>query len=299
MGCPHIVMAARSHQTRHRAGGAPRAHCACARQGMLIVLLAALPLVVVGAAGGASVEGKTVAQASAADEKPSAEPLRELADDFNGEKLDEQKWAITRKNDFAEFAVDLAPVKEREGDRRLRLRCGTIGTDDRSVKFLGVVSRAPVALDGKTRLTVEFDWNNQANGCYLTGAVYLCPTSTAGNPADEPQWLALEYVGVPPGKNARAALWLKDKGAPRWVYDEGWPREQRTGRPVGKVKLEILCEAGRWKVLEDGKLLFDAQDKHKLPFDRAHVYLQMSSHSNYPPRELFFDNLKFGPEPVP
>jgi len=171
-----------------------------------------------------------------------------------------------------------------------------MNTDDKTVKSLGVVSRASLDLTGAKRLSLDFDWNRQANGCYLTGAVYLCPTLTGGNPADEPQWLRLEYVGVPPGKNARLAIWLKNERVPKWLYDEGWPKEQKAGRAISTPHLTLAFHYGEWSVSEDGKKLFDSTDKRKLPFDKAHLCLQMTSHSNYPPRELFFDNVEFSAE---
>lgn len=227
--------------------------------------------------------------------EPEIGPLglvEEFSDDFSGDELDLGKWAVTREHDFAEFAVDLASREGAEGNSRLRLRCGTRGTDDKTVKALGVVSLAPLSLTGKKRLSYDFDWNKQANGCYLTGAIYLCPTLTKANPEDEPQWVRLEYVGVPPGKNARLAIWLKDRRTPKWIYNEGWPKEQRSGRPVAAPHLAIQFDDGRWSVSEDGRKLFESTDQWKLPFAKAHLYLQMTSHSNYPPREIFFDNVE-------
>ena len=218
----------------------------------------------------------------------------DFSDDFNRATLGEGRWLVTRKNDFSQFLVDITPEKGEDGGERLRLRCGTIGTDDQTVKSLGIASRDSVDLSGKKRLVFDLDWNDQSNGCYLTAAIYLCPTLTKGNPADEAQWLRLEYVGVPPGKNARAAIWLKSNRRERWLYDEGWPKQQRTGRMIGKPHVEIHFDDGTWKVLEDGRLLFDSREKWKLSFTHAHIYLQMTSHSNYPPREIFFDNITFG-----
>ena len=236
--------------------------------------------------------GEAKVPVSVPQQAPSA--IHELADDFNTGKLDERKWLVTRKSDFAEFAVDIVMPKSKEGEGQLRLRLGTIGTDDNTVKFLGVASRAPLDLSNKKRLALDFDWNKQSNGCYLTGAIYLCPSLTKHNPADEPQWLRLEYIGVPPGKNARAAVWLKDEGAARWLYDEGWPQEQRIGRTIERPHIEIHLDNGRWELYEDGKLLYESGEKSRLPFDKAYLYLQISSHSNYAPREIFFDNVTFG-----
>lgn len=242
--------------------------------------------------------------AEAEPAKPAANPaplapVATLVDPFDLEKLDADVWLVTRRHDFAEFAVDVAPCPAPAKGRRLRLRCGTIGTDDKTVKFLGVVSRAPLDLTGRKRLALEFDWNSQINGCYLTGAVVLCPTLTEGNPQEEPDWVKLEYVGVPPGKNARAAVWQRDRKRLKWLYTEGWPREQRKGRLIGKVTVELLIADGQWTVVEGGKALFTSAEGRALPFKSAYLYLQMSSHSNYPARELFFDNVSFGVVPEP
>jgi len=65
--------------------------------------------------------------------------------------------------------------------------------------------------DGK-ELCFDLDWNNQSNGCYLTASLYLCPTVTTGNPGNEKDWLKFEYVGVPPGRNARCVIATKIAG---------------------------------------------------------------------------------------
>jgi hypothetical protein len=122
----------------------------------------------------------------------AAAPVAALADDLNAAKLDEEKWALTKKHDFAEAVVDVTPILGKEGEGGLRFRCGTIGTDDRTVKFLGVASRVPLDLSRKKSLSVDVDWNNQANGCYMTMSVILCPTLTADNPEDELDWLKVE-----------------------------------------------------------------------------------------------------------
>jgi hypothetical protein len=81
---------------------------------------------------------------------------------------------------------------------------------------------------------------------------------------------------------------------PQWLFNEGWPEKQRTGRLITKVHVELKFDDGKWQVLEDGKPPFAASAQPKLGFAKAHLYLQMTSHSNYPPREVFFDNVAFG-----
>jgi hypothetical protein len=91
---------------------------------------------------------------------------------------------------------------------------------------------------------------------------------------------------------------MKREGRERWLYNEGWPREQRTGRPLGVPHVEIHVEDGFWKIVEDGRTLFDSGNKWPLPFREAHLYLQMTSHSNYPPRAIFFDNVRHVSRPA-
>ena len=127
----------------------------------------------------------------------------------------------------------------------------------------------------------------------MTAGIFLCPTLTEGNPADEPAWVRIEYVGVPPGRKARAAVWLRNETGTHWIHKEGWPEKQRTGRTIDRLRVGIEFREDGWAVTENGEPLFRAPGKWPLPFDTAHVYLQMSSHSNYPPREIFFDNITF------
>ena len=213
-----------------------------------------------------------------------------FSETFSAPKLDGRIWCITRKNDFQESVVDV--VGKEAHARRLRMRAATIGTDDRSVKFHGVRTKEQV-VDLAKPCTVRFrlDWNGQPNGCYLAAGLVLCPTATEANPQDEPDWLKVCYVGVPPGKNVRCLLASRTRKRLRHLYTEGWPRQQRIGRPVGVVDVELRFGPERaFSLRENGKLLYESDD-HRLLWGKVHVYLQMSSHSNYPPREIFFDNV--------
>lgn len=208
----------------------------------------------------------------------------EFLEDFAHGAFPGTKWVLTRENDFQEALVDVA-------DGRLRLRAATIGTESDTVKFLGARTAEPVVdFSSPVEVQVEIDWSSQANGCYLTAALYLCPVRTDTNPRHESDWLRFEYVGVPPGKNARAAIWRRSDGREHWIYNEGWPKEQRTGRKIGRQRLRLLIDSESLKVLENGKELA-AIPQHALTFTRAFLYLQISSHSNYPPREIFFDSV--------
>ncbi len=212
-------------------------------------------------------------------------------DDFNEGGLDLTQWGMTSLNDFAEMIIDVYDVAPtEETDYRLRLRANTIGTSDKTVKFLGVRSLQKIDFLQEKVISFDLDWNNQANGCYLTAGMYLCPVATDANPRDEPNWIALKYVGVPPGKNVRFQVAKKIDGVLRPLFNEGWPDEQRTGREIANQYVELFIDQSSLKLLENGKELFSTEN-HGINFTQAYLYLQMSSHSNYPSREVYFDNI--------
>jgi len=216
---------------------------------------------------------------------PARPPISEFADDFSSPSLDASRWALCSEGDFKEKVADVL-----EG--RLRLRCGTIGTDDRTVKFLGVRSASPLKLSRETRVSAELDWNNQPNGCYLSGALILSPQDTSGNPLTGPDWLRVEYVGVPPGKNGRLVVASRTGGRERYLFTEGWPEKDRQGRPISLQKVDLVLKGGGFELIENGTVVYECKDK-VVSFPSAHLYIQMSSHSNYPPRQIFFDNVRW------
>jgi hypothetical protein len=191
---------------------------------------------------------------------------------------------LTRQGDFREALVDIVAG-------RLRIRAGTIGTRDDTVKHLGVRSaEAVVDFSTPIEISAEIDWNNQANGCYLQASLYLCPTATEGTAASERDWLCFEYVGVPPGKNARAVLARREAGNLRMLFTEGWPDKQRTGRPVARQRVVLRLDPQNIEIVENGRPLFGPAP-HGVGFRRAYLYIELASHSNYPPRALFFDDV--------
>ncbi len=202
------------------------------------------------------------------------------------------KWIATRDGDFKEALVDTQ-------GRRLRIRVGTIGTRDDTVKHLGLRTAKPIVdlSQGPIELSTEIDWNNQANGCYLQASIYLCPTSTDATAEKEKDWLKFEYVGVPPGKNGRACLSRCLKGNLQHLHTEGWPQadpKDRTGRPIGKQQVVLRLGRDTIEVLENDKPLFGPAP-HGCLFSQAYAYLEVCSHSNYPPREIFFGPLLLRP----
>lgn len=212
-------------------------------------------------------------------------------DDFSEGELSEAKWHIIRQGDFRESTVDVYDVDDKDGvDYRLRLRADTIGTADNTVKFHGVRSLEKIDLNKETLISFSLDWNKQRNGSYLTAGVYLCPTITDGNPKSEKDWLKFQYVGVPPGRNARAVIAIKTNRRLVQLYTEGWPKQQRTGRHIGNQKVTLILSGKHLTVMENNREIHKAE-LPGLSFDAAYLYLQMSSHSNYPAREVYFDNI--------
>lgn len=222
--------------------------------------------------------------------------LTEFIDDFNGPNLNDEKWAITRNGDFRISIIDIFDVyPEGKGDYRLRLRSDTINTRDDTVKFHGARCRYQIDFTTPKGISVDIDWNNQANGCYLTAAICLCPTITSGNPQDEENWLQFEYIGVPPGKNARCAISTKINNIVRHLYNEGWPKNKK-GRSISYQKIDIFIDDKGFEIRENGKNLYGIKP-HGLNFSSGYLYLQMSSHSNYPVREIYFDNVIIESDP--
>jgi hypothetical protein len=166
-----------------------------------------------------------------------------------------------------------------------------MGTRDDTVKHLGIRSTEKV-VDFATpvEITAEIDWNDQANGCYLQASLFLCPTATDTTASSEPDWLVFEYVGVPPGRNARAVVARRSAGQLRMLFTEGWPDKQRTGRPIGRQHVVLRLGPETAEVLEDGKLLCGPLP-HGCAFRQAFLYVEVCSHSNDPPRAIFFDNI--------
>lgn len=225
---------------------------------------------------------------------PAAENPVIFQEDFEQGILDSSRWEVTIDGDFADFLVDVYDVDVNEDtDYRLRLQANTIGTSD-PLKFLGVRSMNELDFSTGRAVTFDLDWNDQSNGCYLTASLYLCPT-VSSNPKNESNWLKFEYTGVPPGRNVRINIWEKIDGVVKQLHTDWGPRDEQ-GRPTGKLlepgshRVEILLEKNSLRVLEDGTEIYQLSD-HELSFTTAYIYLQMSSGTNYPSREVYFDNI--------
>ncbi len=214
-----------------------------------------------------------------------------LQEHFDRGTLDLSRWIVTKDGDFAEMVVDVIDADPGEVvDYRLRLRANTIGTSDNTVKFLGVRNSQMINFTEAKTISLDLDWNNQANGSYLTGGIFLCPVATEANPATQPDWIAFEYVGVPPGQNSRFQVDRMNAGNLKLLFTEGWPDLQRTGRKIANQHLEVTIDGNSLRVRENGDEIFSSGDAG-INFTQAYLYLQVSSHSNYPTREVYFDNV--------
>jgi hypothetical protein len=192
---------------------------------------------------------------------------------------------VTAEGDFREHTVDVVP------DGRLRLRADTLGTRDDTVKFLGARSRQAFPLDDGLCVAATLDWNEQRNGSYLSAALVLAEEETAGNPMNgRSSWVAVEFVGVPPGRNARRIVSESSEGRRVTLENEGWPRKNREGREIGVVRMVIKMRRQGLEVWENGVRRY-ASRSFEAPFARAFLHLQISSHSNYPAREIYFDDV--------
>lgn len=222
-----------------------------------------------------------------------------------------QRWQITRFNDFEQSIVDVvvAPTQAQTDDQSnqkvtldttgktsggLRLAMNTMGTNDSTVKYLGV--RSVEAFSMEKGLVIEYDlnWNQGGglnNGSYMAAGLYLCPTQTDESPVNQERFLKFEYIGTPPTVNARSMLAIGRNGYLTQLYNENWPAENRKGRDIGKPHVKIILNTTAIAVYENDKLVYENQ-KFEPGFLKAYVHLQMSSHSNYPMREVYFDNVK-------
>ena len=79
--------------------------------------------------------------------------------------------------------------------------------------------------------------------------------------------------------------------APGRESHEAWGTTNRKGRSISVQRITIVIRDRSYQVFENDVLQYESKGA-ELSFDSAHVYLQMSSHSNYRAREVYFDNLR-------
>lgn len=212
-------------------------------------------------------------------------------------QLGDGSWVLTSSGILEERLAEFS-------GSRLRLRVATRPLRGEPLKFptsevsrfLGARTRDQVSLKPGARLSFDLDWNHQANGSGLTAGLALSPVAiTEGNPYALPQSAWVEFIGVPPGKKARRVIGVRENDIHRHLDSEGWPDANREGRAIAVQRIEVRVEAeGRFRVFENGEEAY-VSPPGTLKFDTAYVYLQVSSRANYPPREVFFDNIVFTP----
>jgi hypothetical protein len=212
-------------------------------------------------------------------------------DAFGGPMLDLARWEQFVDGDVREWSADLVPAPP---GFRLRLRLDTRDTRDDTVKHAGVTRRETIALGEGARLTVRLDWGNQANGSYLAAAVVLTPHAAPPNPLAAPDWLAVGYVGVPPGHNARMVVRTRKDGRDRTVYTEGWPDTNRTGRRIGVQEISVTVHGRALEVWEGDRAVWRSEDA-AVPLPALRLGLVLSSHSNFPARAVYVERVEYAP----
>lgn len=208
-------------------------------------------------------------------------PVRELAARFDGPALD-PGWRPIEAGD--------AKV-QRTVDGRLGLSIDAMGTRATPLKVVGVRSAAPLAVGEALEVVWGLDWNAQANGSYLKAAVYLAPRATDGDPEALPDWIRVSYVGVPPGETFRHEVAERRRGQLRFIDRGGWPKK-RTGRAPAPLR-------GALSVRRDGTLEYREDGSPRAAgkatpwkWTRVWVYVTSSSHSNYPKRTIYVDDIE-------
>ena len=217
-------------------------------------------------------------------------PALTLREDFASGSLDPARWERTHEGDFRTQSAEV--VASATGGHRLRLLADTVGTRDDTVKHLGVVTRCRFPLGPDAGFRIRIDWGPPDNGSYLAAAIVISPHATTGDPQTTDDWLSIGYVGVPPGGNARLLVVARKRGVTRTLYTDGWPGPLREGRRIGRPEIEVARHGPSLEVREDDRLVL-VTAASEAPFDAAHVYLQLSSHSNYPSRMVHFEDLRW------
>lgn len=205
-----------------------------------------------------------------------------LADAFESPALD-ARWVPLRVTD--------GPGEAAPSGGRLRLWLDTRGTTPDRPKVVGVRTRDPLAFAEAIEIAWALDWNAQVNGAYLQAALYLAPAPAEGDPQDAPEWVRVAHVGVPPGQNWRHEVAERRDGLLRFVDRAGWPAE-RAGRPPAPVRASLaVTREGDLVYRENGQVRSSGRIT-PLHWPQIHVFLTLTSHSNYPERSVFMDDVE-------
>ena len=81
-------------------------------------------------------------------------------------------------------------------------------------------------------------------------------------------------------------------GRARTLYTEGWPDINRTGRKIALQRIMVVfSDRLLFQIWENDQLIYDSK-LDELSFSKVYLYLQLSSHSNYSARSIYFDNIQ-------
>lgn len=196
-------------------------------------------------------------------------------------------WAPVAAGDVKSSSAEFV-----ESDR-VRLSLNTLGTNDASVKFIGLRNPRAISLSRRVSFGARLEWTDYPNAAYMSAGLVLSPEVTQGNPLEGPDWIKIQVVGVPPSRRARLLIAHRSGGLERNLFTDGWP-EDREGRDISSIELEVALEEGRCGVARDGVPVYES-GAPLFRFPVAHLYLLMSSHSNYPERSVHFSRLRLPP----
>ena len=209
-------------------------------------------------------------------------------DNFDQGNLDTSKWNAIKDGDFKQFSTDVKNINNNgEKDYQLNLMANTMETSDQ-VKYLGIRNLQKIDFSEAKEVSCDLDWNDQQNGCYLTAGLYICPIESQ-NPKKEKDWIGFEWTGVPPGKNIRNSVLASTDGAMKELYTDWGPDRQGWPVKLGSYKIKLLLDSKGIRVWADSKQL--CYVPYPLNFSSGYIYLQISSGTNYPSREVYFDNI--------
>ena len=83
---------------------------------------------------------------------------------------------------------------------------------------------------------------------------------------------------------------LRSRGRDDTVETEGWPETCREGRRIGMQEIRLRVRSRAIGVWEGERLIW--MSPQALSFETGYLYLQMSSHSNYAARSIYFTRVR-------
>ncbi|MFC1689616.1 hypothetical protein ACFL07_08185 [Pseudomonadota bacterium] len=201
-----------------------------------------------------------------------------------------------RRDQWVEFVLgDVEKAQVRFSDvadtESVWIGASTLGTDSSTIKCVGVRSLEPRQLKKPATISWTLDWNEQANGSYLSAGLILSPTANDQPFVDANDWFQVSYIGVPPGGNARLDITASSGGIRKKLFNEGWPALGKEGRKIGVQQLELSISDSGVKFVENGQPVYNSN--YQIDFDLVYVTLYLTSHSNYKYREVNFRDFYF------